>query len=54
MVAEGEQPFTEAGKRLARRHRIANAGRAAFKIVKGEVACKVVSSAASPDDEIPF
>ena len=54
MVAEGEQPFTEAGKRLARRHRIANAGGTAFEIVKGEVACKVVPSAASLDDEIPF
>jgi len=54
MVAEGEQPFTEAGKRLARRHRIANAGRPAFEIVKGEVACKVVPSNTNLDDEIPF
>ena len=37
MVAEGEEPFSEAGKRHARRHRIAQAGANAFSIVDGEV-----------------
>lgn len=54
MAASGEQPFTDAGKRLARRHRIADVGKSAFAIVKGEVACKQVASPSDMDEEIPF
>lgn len=54
MVPEGEQPFTEAGNRLARRHRIADAGKNAFAIVKGEVGRSNAPTSSSLDDEIPF
>lgn len=54
MVPEGEQPFTDAGKRVARRHLIADAGKGVFEVVKGEVGCKQVASSSNADDEIPF
>jgi hypothetical protein len=54
MVPGGEQPFTDAGKRLARRYRIADSSKSAFAIVKGEVGRKYIPSSYSQDDEIPF
>ncbi|MEX3007308.1 DUF4062 domain-containing protein [Hoeflea sp. TYP-13] len=55
MVAEGEQPFTEAGKRLARRHRIVHAGRGLFSVVEGEVGKKhTLPDRSAADEEIPF
>lgn len=54
MVPEGEQPFTDAGKRLARRQRIAGAGQGAFEVVKGEVGYQHGASSSNADDEIPF
>ncbi|MGB0508010.1 MAG: hypothetical protein ACPGGK_17620, partial [Pikeienuella sp.] len=54
MDTEGEEPFTNAGKRLARRHRIANVGRDAFNVVQGEVAYKQFESPSNLEDEIPF
>lgn len=55
MVADGEAPFTDPGKRLARRHRITGAGEGTFALVKGEM-CSIHTTPASPnvDDEIPF
>lgn len=54
MNSEGEWPFTEAGKRLARRHRIADAGKGAFSILKGEVSKSSIAPAFEPGDDIPF
>ncbi|MBA84047.1 MAG: hypothetical protein CML69_04835 [Rhodobacteraceae bacterium] len=54
MVSEGEQPFTDAGKRLARRHRIADSGKTVFAIVEGDIKLKHIAPAHITDDEIPF
>lgn len=50
MVEEGEHPFTEAARRLARRYRINGGAKSGFTIVEGEVSKKN----SLEDDEIPF
>lgn len=55
MVEAGEEPFTEAAKRIARRHRINGGVSGAFTVVSGEIARKSSAPQRSDmDDEIPF
>lgn len=55
MVATGDNPFTEAGARIARRFRIAHESNAQFFVVEGKIATKnVAASDKNFDDEIPF
>ncbi len=54
MVPEGEHPFTDKGRRLARRYRIVSTGDSCFEVVEGEIRRKKISKSSDQYDEIPF
>lgn len=55
MVSQGENPFTEAAQRFARRHRIIGGKGVVPVILKGSIERKVTAQTKSEiDDEIPF
>lgn len=54
MATEGDEPFTTAGKRVARRQRIADSQRDSFSVIDGEVDRIDWSQPRDLDDEIPF
>lgn len=55
MVTDGDQPFSDYGRRIARRYNIASGSQANFHLIDGKIArTHIAASARSIDDEIPF
>lgn len=55
VTTNGDEPFTPAAQKIARRHRIARSSKASFSLRSGKIeVSKVPSNATTMDDEIPF
>lgn len=55
VTTEGDEPFTPAAQKIARRHRIAESSEASFSLISGKIeVSEIASNNRSLDDEIPF
>ncbi|MEP3785598.1 MULTISPECIES: DUF4062 domain-containing protein [Paracoccaceae] len=55
VTTEGDEPFTPAAQKIARRHRIAGSSQASFTLISGKIEVSGISSSSNEmNDEIPF
>jgi len=55
VTTEGDEPFTQAAQKIARRHRIAASSNASFSLISGKIeVSELPSNTNGMDDEIPF